>query len=83
MHVTVDDPTEDRKQGKDAQKVEGLRALGSKVFTAAVMTYSGLQKEIMAQPPRCAERTASSRISEMVKHGICTRREDKNYELQK
>ena len=82
MHVSVDDPSEARKQGKDAQKAEELRALASKVFTADVMTHTGLEKAL-AKELRTTDRTARRRIKSMVEMGVILHREDKNYEIQK
>ena len=82
MHVSVDDPSEDRKQEKKAGKTDELMKLASKVFTAPVMTHTGLEKAIMGEI-RKSDKTARTRIKTMVEMGVIIRREDKHYELAK
>jgi len=82
MHVTVGDPSEARKQGRNAEKAEELRTLASKVFTADVMTHTGLEQAIV-KAIKTTDRTARTRIKNMVEMDIIIRREDKNYERAK
>jgi len=82
MHVTVSDPSEARKQGKMVEKAEHLRGLAGRVFSAPVMTHTGLQQAIMKEI-KSTDRTARTRIKSMVEMGVIIRREDRNYEVAK
>jgi len=84
MHITADDPTEDRrasqKAARENTKREKQDALAKKIMTAKVMTHSALESAVM-KFEHIRDRAARERIKNMVKDGNIIKREDGHYEL--
>jgi hypothetical protein len=86
MHISADDPTEDRRASKTAAAQEAKRsaqvALAKKIMTAPVMTHSSLEAAVM-KSEHIKDRAARDRIKAMVDAGLICKREDGHYELPK
>jgi hypothetical protein len=86
MHITADDPTEDRRASKTAAAQEAKRAsqvaLAKKIMSAPVMTHSALEAAVM-KSEHIKDRAARDRIKGLVDAGLICKRGDGNYELPK
>jgi hypothetical protein len=83
MHISADNPTEDRRASKKAAKKEAERdklvALANKIMTAPVMTYTALEAAVMKKE-NVTDRTAQTRIKALLDAGIINKRGDGHYE---
>jgi VirE N-terminal domain len=86
MHISADDPTEDRRASKTAAAEEAKReaqvALAKKIMSAPVMTYTALEAAVM-KSEHIKDRAARDRIKALVDAGVVCKREDGHYELPK
>jgi hypothetical protein len=83
MHITADDPSEERRANKAEAKQEKKRgemvSLANKIITAPVMTYTALEAAVM-KIEKVSDRTAQTRIKALVDAGIISKRGDGHYE---
>lgn len=83
MHVSADDPAEERRANRAEAKQEKKRgemfALAKKIMTAEVMTYTALEASVI-KIEKVSDRTAQSRIKALVDAGIISKRGDGHYE---
>jgi hypothetical protein len=83
MHISTEDPTAERRASKAEAKQEKKRdemvSLANKSMTAPVMTYTALEAAIAKNIGK-SERTAQTRIKELVSAGIISKRGDGHYE---
>jgi len=83
MHITSDDPSEERRANKAEAKQEKKRgemvSLANKIITAPVMTYTALEAAVM-KIEKVSDRTAQTRIKALVDAGIISKRGDGHYE---
>ena len=86
MHISADDPTEDRRSTKKAALEEAKRgaqvALAKKIMSAPVMTFTALEAAVM-KSEHIKDRAARDRIKALVDAGLICKREDGHYELPK
>lgn len=86
MHISADDPTEDRRSTKKAAVEEAKRgaqvALAKKIMSAPVMTFTALEVAVM-KSEHIKDRAARDRIKALVDGGLICKREDGHYELSK
>ena len=83
MHISTEDPTAERRASKAETKQEKKRdemvSLANRSMTAPVMTYTALEAAIAKNIGK-SERTAQTRIKELVSAGIISKRGDGHYE---
>ena len=83
MHISADDPSEERRASKAEAKQEKKRgemvSLANKIITAPVMTYTALEAAVM-KIEKVSDRTAQTRIKALVDSGIISKRGDGHYE---
>jgi len=77
MHVSCDDPTEERKAERDQKKVAKLEALALKVIPTPT-SYTALWGSIM-EAENVEERTAKARIKDMQEAGVIKKMEGGSY----
>jgi hypothetical protein len=86
MHISADDPTEDRRSTKKAALEEAKRgaqvALAKKIMSAPVMTFTALEAAVM-KSEHIKDRAARDRIKALADAGLICKREDGHYELSK